>query len=320
MQMYLIAVLYAASIAAPWTQHLNEAKKLQRNGDLARAEKEFLRAEAEARKQGTQSTAFALTLDAIGSFYDDLGNFRDAESCMMRSLTIWQKLLGPDHPALVRPVNKLAALYLETSQLDKVEKLDLEKWARRVEQALPESDDWIRTLEHLAALYSLRGDFEASRNAYQQILDRVPNRGRLGLAERAVVFNNLGLACLRFHKYSDAIRNLTAAREIWIELHGADDRDVAASGHSLAIAYHNVGRDEEALPLATAAAQSAERLFGPESFRTASTLATCGKILRKLNRKQEAKQIEARVDRIMQQAAYSTPSRHVVDVTELSFR
>jgi tetratricopeptide (TPR) repeat protein len=53
----------------------------------------------------------AVTLTNLASLYDTQARFADAEPLIKRSLTIEEKTLGPDHPAVAASLTALAILY-----------------------------------------------------------------------------------------------------------------------------------------------------------------------------------------------------------------
>jgi tetratricopeptide (TPR) repeat protein len=306
---------FSQSPTEPWRLHVAAAQDLQRQGSIPRAEAEFRVAASEAQQSDT-TAGYAHVLDATGEFYDDIGKFAEAQSCLEKSLAIWRGLLGPEHFAIARVVNRLAAVYLETGQWRKAEHLDLELWIRRVEQKEPASQDLLQLIEHLAELDSLRGELSESHRLYRQVIDLTTSSGNAGSAERAVALNNLGLSCLSARDYDNAIRFLGAALQIWEALRGPEDSNTALTGHALAVAYQATGRTEEAEPLLKRALSIAERSFGPDSLRTAAILQTYARLLRQQNRKSEAAKMEARARRSLQTSG-SLSWNQVVDITDL---
>jgi len=303
-----------------WSRHVTTAQELERQGDIVHAETEFRLAASEAQRSGTDPAAYASVLDAMGVFYDDIGKFVEAEQYLTRSLAMWRSVLGSEHFAIARVVDRLASLYLETNQIGKVERLDLGYWVHLVEAHDPASYDLVQLLERLGTLQALRGQHLESDRFYQRALDIVQQRGAARSIEEAVALNNLGLACLRAHRYDAAIEHLTVALEIWKQIRGPDDRNTGLTSHSLAMAYEATGEFDKAEPLVKQALSIAEKSFGPTSLRTASVLDTYARFLRERKRKPEAKKIEARVRQIVADAGPSLPSRQMVDVTELSLR
>jgi tetratricopeptide (TPR) repeat protein len=302
-----------------WSQHLAAAQEQERAGNLVRAQLELDRALGDARATG-DSVAVAQVLDQMGAFDDHIGHFVEAESRFEDSLAIWRKRLGRDHIALVRVINHMAALYLETGQLGKAERLDLSQWQERVEASNPVSDDLLPLLQNVATLDSMRGRFTEALKRFQEALNLMQRRGRCGSAEHAVTLNNLGLACLRAKHFDSAIQHLSISVALWEKLRGADTVNVGLTGYNLALAYEAAGRVTEAEPEMRRALAISEECLGPASLRTGEVLRSYAQVLRKLHRKAEAKEIGARADRILRGQAHEEPARHVVDVTDLSFR
>ena len=56
--------------------------------------------------------------------YQALGRLAQAEPLYKRSLTIWEKALGPDHPAVATSLENLAALYRKSGRNEAAEGLE----------------------------------------------------------------------------------------------------------------------------------------------------------------------------------------------------
>jgi tetratricopeptide (TPR) repeat protein len=305
--------------APTWSQHAAAAEELKRAGNLAGAQAEWSSALAAARAAG-DSAAVALVLDRMGSFDNDLGRFVEAASHFEESLGIWRSRLGRDHIALIRVINRLAALYLETGQPGKAERLELAQWRERLEAADPASDDLVPLLGYMGTLDSMRGRFPEALGRFREALHLIERRGRLGSAEHAATLNNLGLACLRARQYDPAIRHLYASVALWEKLRGVNSLNAGLTACNLAQAYLGAGRTDQAESEMRRALGILEPVLGPDSLRTAAVLRAYGELLRKLHRKAEAKEIAARADRIVREQAHQVPGRYQVDAAELSFR
>jgi hypothetical protein len=93
----LILVSAAVTLRAEvpsWSRHLSEAARLENVGELADAASEFASALRDARSAGPESVGVGTVLDAMGAFYDDIGNFNQAEACLEGSLRIWARGSG----------------------------------------------------------------------------------------------------------------------------------------------------------------------------------------------------------------------------------
>ena len=304
-----------SSTVEPWRPHVSAAAAYEQSGDVSQAETELKRAAADAVRGGGDGPAYAQVLYATGAFYDDIGDFAQAERALCRSLRLWRKLRGAQDLASAPVVNRLASLYLELGEVQVAERLDLEGWARLLEADWPGSLDLVHMLQNLAILRSWNGRFAESEMLFEKALALLPADS---LAERAILQNNLGIACLRTKHQEGAVEHLRASLELWEQLRGPDDRNTGLSCHSLAIAYQAVGNTEEVEPLLKRALRIAEKQFGENSARTAAILQTYSEFLRKAKRKAEAKVMEARSKKIMASARVS--STEVVDVSERGLR
>jgi tetratricopeptide (TPR) repeat protein len=100
----------------------------------------------------------------------DAGQYAKAEPLLQRALTIWEKVLGPEHPDVATSLNNLALLYRVQGQYAKAEPLyqrALTIW----EKALgPEHPDVALSLNNLAGLYQDQGQYAKAEPLYQRAL------------------------------------------------------------------------------------------------------------------------------------------------------
>jgi tetratricopeptide (TPR) repeat protein len=121
--LYVSALMGLAGTEQTWDQKMLVAAQLQREGNHAEAKTVLLGALKEAERSGPGDARRALTLNRLGSVYQDLGRLREAEKFYQRSLSAWEKIFGLDHPDLARPLSSLVSLYLEDGQYAKAERL-----------------------------------------------------------------------------------------------------------------------------------------------------------------------------------------------------
>src|SRR5262249_2674549 len=156
-------------------------------------------------------------------FQGDVGNFVQAEDCFRQSFAIWSQRLGPEHYGLLRVINQLAALYVETGQLAKAERLDLEGWLRRVEANPRAIQERVPLLQNLAMLDLSHGREERAEARFRKALDLTMQTGATPGPQQAVILNNLGLASLRLGRPEAAIQHLTRSLSLWEQLRGPAD-------------------------------------------------------------------------------------------------
>jgi tetratricopeptide (TPR) repeat protein len=79
---------------------------------------------------------------------------------------------------------------------------------------------------------------------------------------------------------------------------GPDHPDVAISLNDLALIYDSQGQYSKAEPLYKRSLTISEKALGPDHPEVATSLENLAKLLRNTNRKNEAKDLEARAERI----------------------
>ena len=67
----------------------------------------------------------------LAALYDNQGHYAQTEPLYKRSLAIWEKALGPDHPSVAIGLNNLAGLYRAMNRDNEAE--PLEQRAARIE-------------------------------------------------------------------------------------------------------------------------------------------------------------------------------------------
>jgi tetratricopeptide (TPR) repeat protein len=66
----------------------------------------------------------ATSLNNLAALYQTQGDYAKAEPLYKRSLAIWEKALGPDHPNVATSLENLAKLYRATKRNAEAEALE----------------------------------------------------------------------------------------------------------------------------------------------------------------------------------------------------
>ena len=97
------------------------------------------------------------------------GQYAQAEPLYKRSLAIWEKALGPDHPDVATSLNNLAVLYHTQGQYAQAEPLYKRSLAIREKALGPDHPDVATSLNNLAVLYRCPRPVRAGRAALQAL-------------------------------------------------------------------------------------------------------------------------------------------------------
>ncbi len=73
----------------------------------------------------------AASFNNLALLYNDQGLYAEAEPLYQRSLAIWEKALGPEHPQVATSLNNLALLYDAQGKYAEAEPLYKRSYRRR---------------------------------------------------------------------------------------------------------------------------------------------------------------------------------------------
>jgi tetratricopeptide (TPR) repeat protein len=264
---------------------------------------------------GQEVARLAVSYHQQGSAHHDRGSYGQAEGFYLRSVGVWERAYGPEHPGLVRFLNDLASLYLESKDYAKAESTC--ERAVRIQRSTPEArdaGDEAKTLLHLGAAHRGRRKFEDSEAAYLKAEEIVRRQFGADSAEAMNVWNNLAVLYDDWKMPDKAMAQVRRA----LATGGAN---CSASGAlmmtNLAGISSENGLAMEAEQAFRAAADCARRTLGAEHPKTAEVLLRYGAFLRKAHRKRDAAKIESEAKAVRSAAARADHSRHVVDVKDL---
>jgi len=107
-----------AADEAAWQALLDASIAAEREGRLQDAEGLLIDARREAERPGAAPMLLALSIENLADFYHRSGRPADAEPLLVRSIQLWDEILGPEQPRVGIPVHNLAVLYLEGCRVD----------------------------------------------------------------------------------------------------------------------------------------------------------------------------------------------------------
>lgn len=257
-------------------------------------------------------------LDLACTHYQDIGQPAQAEPCLRRLRSAYERKLGPGHLGLNRIVNRLACLYIEMGQGSKAERLGIPGWLSRLESDAPLSDDRVDLTGTMAALEILRGNPAAAVRLNETAWQILDGRGMAASASGITVLTNLSIAYLETGQPAASERVLLRALTLAASAGIADTLPIAATHANLANVYATIRRYADAAPHMAAALTIVERRCGPHSLRTAALLASYVPILKKLGRKSEARLAQSRARQIEAASTVVAIQTHTVDVADLA--
>jgi len=232
-----------------------------RMGGYAKAEPLYKEAlETRTKVLGPEHPDTAISLNNLAGLYFQLGEYPKAEPLFKQALEIDQKVLGPEHPDTAMRLDNLGQLYLRMGEHVKAEPLleqalaePLFRQALEIRQKVlgREHPATAISLNNLALLYHVMGDYAQAEPLYKEALDiRQKVLGREH-PYTAVSLNNLAGLYEQTGDFAKAEPLFKEALEIRQKTVGPDHPDTASNLNDLALLEFDLGNIEEGKRLAT---------------------------------------------------------------------
>ncbi len=219
------------------------------------------------------------------------GRYAEAEPLTKRSLTIYEKALGPEHPNVASGLNNLALLYKAQGRYAEAEPLFKRALVIQEKALGPDHPDVATSLNNLGQLYQAQGRYAEE----EPLLKRA-----LAIWEKALGpehpnvasgLNNLALLYKAQGRYAEAEPLFKRALAIFEKVLGPDHPNVAMSVNNLALIYWTLGRYAEAEPLYKRALAIREKTLGPDHPDVATSLNNLALLYEAQGRYAEAKSL-----------------------------
>lgn len=200
------------------------------------------------------------------------GQNPQAESLYWRALSLFEELLGSEHPQVGFTLNRLAELHRDLGKHEQA-KLLFQQAIRILEQALgSEHLEVSRPLGGLAIVYKELGQYEQAEPLYQRALRIREQAWSFVHHDVAVALNNLGIFYRELGQYAQAEPLYQRALHIFEQALGSEHPKVAYPLIGLAVLYREQGKYKEAEPLFQRVLQIREQHLGQNHPETAQTL------------------------------------------------
>ncbi len=123
------------------------------------------------QKETTETVELALVQNELANLYRQQGKYEEAEPLYKRSLEIYEKSLGPDHPSVAISLGTLAQLYKQQGKHEEAKPL-LTQALDIFETVLGNKHPYVATtLAELAGLYEQQGKYEEAEPLYLRDLE-----------------------------------------------------------------------------------------------------------------------------------------------------
>lgn len=186
-----------------WDRYLECARTAEEDGDYKEAVSQTELALKEVEVLGEQDQFLRDTLYSLANLHHRQGHLRKAEPLYQRALAIDEKILGLEHPDLVRILKNLAGLYYARCSYVKAEPLYQRVLAIMEKTRGLEHSDLAPILKDLADVYRRHHKYKEAEPLYKRVLT---------LQEKALLPDHRALIGL-LKNYAFVLRTLERTNE-----------------------------------------------------------------------------------------------------------
>jgi CHAT domain-containing protein/tetratricopeptide (TPR) repeat protein len=200
------------------------------------------------------------------------GKYADAMPLARRSLSIAERELGADHPAVATPLNNLAMVYLSQGNYAAAEPLFKRSIAIKERAVGANHQDVAQLLNNLAGLYDTQGRHAEAEQMHKRSLAIREGAKGVDHPDVAESLNNLASLYHTQGRYKEAEALHKRSLAIRQKALGLTHPDVANSLNNLADLYDTQGRYSEAEPLHRRSLAIREKVLGANHPQVAASL------------------------------------------------
>ena len=231
-------------------------------------------------KAKTDEIVILGVLKDLAETHQTQGNYLEAAALHQRALTLGEKILGADQPALAPIINNLALLYQDQGDYGRALPLFQRALALMEKGYGPESPQVATMLNNLGVIYQAQGDYERALPLFQRALAIDEKVFGPEHTQVATVTNNLGFIYQERADYERAAAYFQRSLAIREKFDGPEHPRVALALSNLATLYKDWGQDAEAVTLNQRALTIREKTLGPEHPDVAISLSNLATLRR----------------------------------------
>jgi serine/threonine protein kinase len=227
----------------------------------------------------------------MGSVYQTLGLYRQAESLLDRTVDIRRRVLGSKSPDTLRSASALSYVLEQEGHYKDAEKLQRETLEIQTRVLGPEAPDTLSTKYLLGWTLRREGQLAEATKLDRETLDarrRVLGRENL---DTVASMESVAIVLRGERRFPEAESLAREALDTRKRLLGPDNPDTVMSMSNLAIILHAEGRYSEAASLVGQVLEIRRRVLGPEHPDTLAAMNNLCIELRRLNEFTEAGQL-----------------------------
>ncbi len=224
----------------------------------------------------------------VAKYLQQIARYSEAEPLLQRSLAIYEKTVGSEHPYTSATLHELASLYQAQGRYSEAEPLLQRSLAIYEKTVGSEHPDTSATLHELARLYQAQGRYSEAEPLLQRSLAIYEKTVGSEHPDTSATLHELARLYQAQGRYSEAEPLLQRSLAIYEKTVGSEHPDTSATLHELARLYQAQGRYSEAEPLLQRSLAIYEKTVGSEHPYTSATLHELARLYQAQGRYSEA--------------------------------
>jgi tetratricopeptide (TPR) repeat protein len=221
---------------------------------------------------------YASSLNALGSLYYKMGDYKAAEPYYKQALEFKKKTLGEEHPDYATSLNNLGLLYYKMGDYKTAEPYYKQALEIKKKALGEEHPDYAMSLSILGNLYYKIGDYKAAESYYKQALEIRKKALGEEHSSYATSLNNLGLLYNTMGDCKASELYYKQALEIRKKALGEEHLDYAQTLNNLGVLYSDMCDYKAAEPFIKQALEIRKKALGVEHPDYASSLNNLGNL------------------------------------------
>jgi hypothetical protein len=302
--------------AGDFQQRLTAGRNLRVQGRYAEAQRVLASLLDDTRQREGDSSSAAIVTDYLGCNAHDLGNHAEAERLFTSALSSRKRLNGAESPDATTIKMHLAELYWEESRAREAEVLLRKVVAAREREAQATPADVAAAKIDLALACSSQGKKREAEELLRAAMPAIESSFGADSPMLLSVLDPLASVLTSLHRYSEALGYSERAWKIIQHSPQVAGPDRVNTTIALSSLYSMTGQPKEAAYFAGEGLALVESVYQPDNPRVGWYLKTYAAVMRRLNRKEEAKAAEKRAAAILA-ASSGGRSRQTVNVSAL---
>eukprot|EP00752_Nemacystus_decipiens_P005175 g4696.t1 len=248
------------------------------------------------------TTAVAFCYSSVGYLFKLQGKFEAAEPLYARATGIWEKALGPEHPAVATALNNRAGLLEMRGKYTEAEPLYERSQAIREKVLGPEHPDVAQSLNNRAGLLKKQGKYDEADLLYLRAIKIGEKTLGPDHPDLATGLNNRAELLRAQGKYDEAEPLYERSQAIQEKVLGLEHPDVARSLNNRAGLLSKQGKYDEAGPLNERSLAIREKALGSEHPDVAQSLNNRAGLLASQGKFSEAEPLYKRTQDILEKS------------------